>query len=492
MVHLNRVLPIRKISSTEVSLSSYYGKYFVSKASIKREDIGYWLKKLLTAKYEEQKDFKDMVYMENDNRDAIVPNIYAYIARYVKSFTYKNIQFNFEFASRAKMFPELDASQIAAIETHGVIVGVRTGCPVIIDVEERLWVYKNEEYTEVDDFYTMLGISREDLPVEFASIKIYNQTFPIVLLLSYYVGLEDLLRVLETQHEIVDRGYKNTDPNKYIIRFRDNALLITKDYADSDLILYGLTAYKEMLANTSYEILSDRTGFDVIFSKLELPLLYRNELRLLETMYVDPVTESILKELGEPITFKGLLIRCAEILVDDNYVHPNNINGVCIKGYERISGMMYKRLVMSLKDHENRSHFSKSKMMINSYSMIQAINEDSTTVLVDDINPIAMLKQVEDTTYLGEFGRSKDGMSKDTRSLHPSEIGIISEASKDSGDVGITAYLSAAPKLKSTRGLVGEFDIKKDGFSSIFSTSAMIAGFPKTDDPKRLKVWPAV
>lgn len=479
-------LPLRKISNTEVGLTSYYGKYFISKATAKKNDIGYWIRNIIISLYEEQGVIKDLVIYSNNNFDCNVPNIYSYIARYIKSFRYNEAVFDFEYVKRVKLFNNLSPEEIVEIEANGTIVGSSNGNPIIIDSDEKLWVYNNNSFTEMEDFYTIFNIDKNDMPSEFISIRIYNKSLPVVLLLSYYLGLENLMIALGTKYTLVERNYKNKDTSKMLFIFKDKALLIDKDHSDGELILAGLMALKDVTSITDYELFTERSGYDVIFTKLELPLLYRNEIRLLETLYVDPITETVLKEMDEPTNFKGLLLRSAEILVNDNYLNPNNINGMCIKGYERIAGMTYKRLVQALKEHENRTHFSKSKMLINTRSVIQAIGEDSTTVLIDDLNPIAVLKQTEDVTYLGEFGRSKDSMSKDTRSLHESEIGIMSEASKDSGDVGISAYLSAAPKIKNIRGFIDTFDFKKDGISSVLSTSAMLAGFAQTDDPKRL------
>lgn len=70
--------------------------------------------------------------------------------------------------------------------------------------------------------------------------------------------------------------------------------------------------------------------------------------------------------------------------------------------------------------------------------------------------------------------------------MNSTEIGVMSEASKDSGDVGISAYLSAAPKLKDTRGMVGDFSFEEDGWTAALSTSALIAPFGRNDDAKRL------
>ena len=114
------------------------------------------------------------------------------------------------------------------------------------------------------------------------------------------------------------------------------------------------------------------------------------------------------------------------------------------------------------------------------------LNEDSTTTLIDDLNPMATLKQEEDVTFLGMNGRTKETLARGTRVFNTNEVGIISEATRDSGDVGISAYLSADPLLTNTRGMVGEYDPSKDHPVNIYSTSAMLCPFILSDDGKRV------
>jgi hypothetical protein len=118
---------------------------------------------------------------------------------------------------------------------------------------------------------------------------------------------------------------------------------------------------------------------------------------------------------------------------------------------------------------------------------------DNSKITVDDLNPIALIKQKEDTTYLGDGGRNKDGMVKRTRELNTTDIGTISEATKDSGSVGITAYMTANPNLKSINGLVGDNKAAELKWENMLSTPGMLTPFGITDDAKRLEAsWVSI
>lgn len=77
-------------------------------------------------------------------------------------------------------------------------------------------------------------------------------------------------------------------------------------------------------------------------------------------------------------------------------------------------------------------------------------------------------------------------MNKATRQVNSSEIGITSEGSKDSGSVGVTAYLTANPSFKNARGITKPSDVKETGMNSLYSTSALLAPYSVNDDPKRI------
>jgi hypothetical protein len=66
--------------------------------------------------------------------------------------------------------------------------------------------------------------------------------------------------------------------------------------------------------------------------------------------------------------------------------------------------MIYTEMINSIRDFENKNNFSKSKLIMDPFAIWKNINSDSTTMLADDLNPIASLKQREDLSYMGNGG----------------------------------------------------------------------------------------
>jgi hypothetical protein len=475
-------IPIKKISNSVVSLNSYFGKLFISRASFKKDDLGYWFQKQLLKMYEVDKDLKDIALVSVVSEEAGVPKHYGMLSRYIKGFRYKGIIFNFDYNSRERVFNKIDVSKA---ERKGVLVGSKSNIPVVMDKDNNILLL-DKTTVNLGTIFDVLGLDESKAPIEFCTAKIYKEQLPLGMLLSYYLGFTNLLKFLKVKYTKIDAKKRVTlEPNQYKLVFQDVTYVIDRDYDKADLIISGLASIKKYIKLINSDTLDSKTKFTAIYAAMQLPLLYINEIKLINDMFIDPITKQVLELYKQPTTFVGILITAAELLTDDNYNNPKNMEGSVIKGYERISGMMYLELVRSIRLTNNRSHFSKSKMSINPYAVMTAISTDNTTVLVDDINPIASLKQMEDVTYLGSHGRKEETMSVPTRVMHESEVGVMSEAVKDSGAVGISVYLTADPKITTTRGTTGKLTTN-DGWSSKLSTSGMLAPFGTTDDPKRL------
>lgn len=476
--------PIVKTDFNKVMLSTYYGKIDVYKAKTNYNNIGYWLMNTVT-KLANNNDIKDLVLLSIKNPDVRLPIDYTHFSRFIKSFTFKNMKFLFDYKNRKSLLPKLDDNILEKMEDGVVLVGARGTTPIVMDFYNRLFTLENNKFKELDNLYELLNIDKTTSPIEFTTVKILKRDIPIVVLLSYYLGLTNLLKLLKVEFKLDTKKTKSYDKyNSYYVTFKDVNLLITRDHGKADLILSGLLNIEKTLKEINMKSLENKNSFEVLFTKLQLPMLYTNEIKLLEHMFVDPMSLSVLKAMKEPVNFKGLLVRASEMLVDDNYISSNNIDGMVIKGYERLAGLMYRELSTAIKDHNNKTFFTKSKITANPFSIVNKITEDSTTDLMDDLNPMASIKQKEDVSSLGAFGRSKDGMSKETRVMHNSEVGVISEATRDNSDVGITAYLTADPNIANTRGMINTE--RKEEWSNILSTSALLAPFGLTDDMKRL------
>lgn len=490
--------PIRKINPLSVVLASYYGKIFVNKAVIKSQNYGYWLFNQIR----KNENIFGLILGESDLKDDNYPKLYSYISRFVRSFRYEDVYFYFnpdEFVTdflktMYNKFGYVYVGHKFKLEKDNSMTVLDS---VVMDKDGMLYLVKGKDgvldINSKKDYKHMLDVigveDHNDGPIEHATVKLGKSRVPVVIPLSYYIGLENLLKILKVKYEVFDttsgRVKFDSPLPMYKVRFRDKVIYIERDYGKADIVLGGLTFIKE-LPEISFGSFNSKESFGLVFANLDLPVLQITEVKLLEDMFVDPMTRTLLRQLKEPETFTGLLIRASELLANDQYPSQGDIEGQVIKGYERINGMMYKALINSIRDHECRISFTKSKLVCDPYSVLSKIKDDSTTVLLDDLNPIAETKQKEDVSYLGEGGQKAISMTAERRATDPSVIGIMSEAHKDNSQVGITTYLTPDPNIKNVRGIVKKEDVKDKSWGGILSTPALLAPFSTHDDSKRL------
>ena len=489
---LRAELMIRKINPNTVVLNTYYGKQFVKRAVYANADKGKEFFKRAMFLFQNTSDMSalspsDLGPNASENINVELPPQYGYIARYLNSFTYKEYSFLFHYHKRESILREGDS--LDKIEKKDmVLVGTKGKDYLLLDMKNNLYRYANGQYLPEKSILEILDLNEADMPVEYATIQLMKDNLPVVLLLGYYLGLENLFKLLKVNFKELKTNERTGEltAKQYVVKFKDTKLVIDKTDDYRDLIFTGLTAYSKLLPEINFKSLNHKEGYAVLFNIFNIKVHIQTEIKMLETLFVDPISYTVLKRMGEPTTFKALLIRACELIYQEKYSHANDVQGSVLKGYERIPGLVYQTLIKSLKDYESTTYFSKGKFVYQPYSVMKLLQEDSTNVLINDNNPMATVKQLEDTSFIGLGGRGSTlSMNRETRIMHDSEIGIISEAVKDNGDVGTTVYLTANPNIKDIRGVINTTDQKDLKWSSVLSTPAMLSPFITKDDAKR-------
>jgi len=479
-----RQLPIVKIDFNKVALNSGYGKINIFKAPLKKYDKGHIIRRELHKLSLD--DVIGLVTLGNlKTRGLTLPYDYTIFGRYVKSFTIKTYTFFFNYQTREDLFDKIDLKQVEG--TKYTVVGItKTKEPLVMDNENNIHIYSNKEYNNIGNLYTISGIDKSKLKEEYSIIKIFKNYIPTIFLLGYYLGLEEVFNYLNLKYEILEGNKRVNEPGTMVFKLNSSTIVTYPTTDLQKIIISGLNDKPKLLKEMTLEMFNNRNFYGTIFKILELNLVTVTEIKLLEDMFVDTNTELLLKEMKEPTTFIGLLRRSSELLTDDLYEDPRGMNTDTLKGYDRIPQFIHKALVDSLKVKTNEEFFGRSRLTINPYAIWSVMNEDSGSELVDDLNPMAYIKQKEDVTYLGHQGKSKEIITNDNRAYNQNDIGVISESVKDSTDVGITAHLVGNPLINNTVGMVGKKDITEMDWSNILSTNTLASPFLMTDDPKRI------
>lgn len=506
--------PIRKINSSEVCLTSYYGKLFVERSKKKVSSFDNWLVAATSADIiGENSKITGAVYGNSYGENQPVPRTYSALAQTYLEFQLNGIHFYWDYENIGKNFP----TRIKAADRTPV--GKRGDITIYMDKNGRLYEGGDKLLGSIP---SMLGLDDSSSPEEVVVLRCMGQEIPIGIVLAYLVGLNKLADVLYTGKVTLEsaiypemggmesilsslaislesdevrpeyprrriKGAKrDTTSNEFEVIFGDEIWVFPRDNSKASMIFASLNLWKKHLRTMQVAELSDRAYYQPMFMEAGLSSRHVNEISLIDELFLDPIAIENLKHMGEPTAMRPLFIRAVEMLVDDNHKSDLDTSLILVKGYERMNGAVYKAVIDSVRNYRNKPISTKTSIDLNPFEVLTSIQKDPSVSLVEDSNVIHNLKEKENMTYSGTGGRSKRAMTRRTRVFHKTDVGIRSESGVDSGDVGINMFMPPNPNIVSLRGAVQTVDVKDAPSSQIVSTSMLTSPFAEYDDPKRV------
>lgn len=480
--------PIVKITPSRVAISSYYGKSFVSRSDKKTNDYGTYVRDTVRAIALSDDPNKIVTAVHPAavfDPQFAAPRIYTILAQAFRTIDAKGFTFYFNHKERETVFTEED---IKKYEKNGVLLVGKNEAGVLVSADKygTLYFLENGKMEPKANFESYLGVPMVNAPVDFAQVKIFGKNIPVAFVLSYKYGFSKLLEMLKVQPRKVNVGQRrNLQENEYAIEFGDEVYIFNRDDQLATMVLAGWNEYARSIKNYSVHTLDKKGVYLNVLEHHGLTAKYLREIDLMDDMFVDPITEELLRAMNEPVTYRGLLVRAAELLIVDQHASSLDMQQMRIRGYERFAGAVYGELVNVTREHRAKPGRSNAQMTMNPYKVWKDITQDPAVSIVEDINPIMNLKESEATTYGGTGGRNARAMVQSAREYHPSDMGVISESTTDSGDVAINTYLSANPQFNSVRGTTTPLDMKNLKTSALLSTSSLLAVGAANDDMKR-------
>ena len=476
-------LPIRQIAPNRVALTSYYGKTFVTRNEKKVNNYEMWLHdSVMATSLEDEPKITNLKIANAFDHLFAAPRGYSAMSNYFTALKVGRFNLNFDHKERVKLYGE-DA--IKKFEKRGSVIIGRTDTDDIMTIDANNTVYESVEGSlkPIGTLEQVLGLDASSAPVEYAEVKIYGKTIPVGIVLAYLYGFEKLLTMLKVKPRRVNAGQRlNLQEHEYAIVFSDETLIFSREDRIASMILAGFREYEKSTRNYSVYTFDKKGVYVSVLENFNISARYVREMDLIDKMFVDPITEELLKKMNEPLTFRGLLVRSAELLLKDQHPHSLDHAYMREKGYERFSGAIYTEVVKACRDHGSRVGKANFPIELHPFAIWKRITADPSIALVNDINPIQNIKEQEAVTFSGVGGRNSRSMTRNTREFHPSDMGVISEATKDSSDVGINTYTSANPNFDSVRGTTKRVDMKNLKMPSLFSTSALLSVGSDRDD----------
>lgn len=509
-------LPICKVSPTRVSLASSFNKTVVERNLAKAHSFLPYFQKLMSmaAKNKEGSEtgaaLTEVDYGSVKINDRISTE-YADIATLYKSFTLvcKNsdtyrfvLDVNayrtevYQFSGQSNVYSEKNITTLA--EKYGTPFGL---CKIGGE-KYLLFIRANNivtmisckavnvkgltskdivahRTTIIDMFSAIIGKPSTRL-TEWTDIKILDKKFPVGFLLCFQFGLKHMLNYLGVRYKRTGvRSRQGLRASDIVIPFKDETLIIPRYPLRNSLIVTGLTMFntkKYMFEdfnekNVYYELLTDK-GFKTNYLKgIEDTFKY----------FVDHKTKETLIQMGEPTTFKDLLIRATDMLCTPRHLESSAIGNHRLRSYERFNMIVYNEV---MREHANfsRRQGAGATFSINPNAVLQRLLQDQAMIGIENINPIQESKINCSFTYTGAGGRTSQAFVTEDRRYPSDGMGVISEATPDSGSVAINAVAPPDPTIANIYGLVDPKPVKELEPAQILSTPALLLPGVTQDD----------
>lgn len=477
-------IPIRKVSSTKVGLTSYYSKLFVVRSERRVNDYGQWLLRQFIDAVENNPDIDVTAYGNVFDRYLKAPRTYSALARRYKGMRFKDYPLIFDHHEARKRYGN-DLIEYA-LSNQEMIVGEKSNAILVMSDAGVLYTMNAKSRQAIDVLGTieeLVGVDTSKAPVEIAEIDVMGKMMPVGIVLAYRMGLSNLIRYLKADYRQVARGARmDLTPDEYVIRMADQTLIFNRQQRLPAMILGSINRYHRSVKLYEYEEFDSKDVYGAILEREGLGVRYAREIENMYALYIDHITEELLQQMNEPTTFGPLIIRATEMLLTDEYPDETDGNYMRVKGYERMAGAVYQELIKGIRRQKARPLTAKSTVDINPNSVWMAIQQDPSVSIVEETNPIQFLKEQENTTFSGVGGRSSRTMVRRTRAFHENDLGMISEATVDNSDVAVTAYTSANPKLSTLRGIPSKDPIDFDNAAGLVSTSMLLTPSSDRDD----------
>lgn len=484
---LQRVdIPIRKAGVDKVALTSYYGKLFVTRSDKAVNSFTRWVIGKLTVigLDADDKRVTDVQFGGQDVPKEQLPRTYTALLTGVTSFKSNGNEYFFAYTDREERY---GADKVKAAEKNGHVVCGKAGSMLITMNRKNVFhTFDGSKYHEHGTIASILDMDFGSIPMDVAEIGVMSKKVPITVMLMFYKGLTKFLRQVKVPYRFVAAGKRvDLDDHELRVRFKDTNLILNLSNPKHMMLMSGFRSVGKVTNQYNATDMDKRGGSIALLDDLGIKGHVVNELDLLQQMFVDPITEELLVDMGEPKTLEGLIDRSAELLLTDNHPDETDPKFMRLRGLERFSGMTYLSLVEAIRAHKSKPGRASLGLEMPPNEVWRRIITDPTVQVVEDTNPIQSLKEQEAVSLTGEGGRSARTLVARTRVFHEGDLGVISESSPDSAKVGIKTYLSPNANITSLRGTMGGFD-KNSPISSVMSSTAQVMPAAHHDDGKRI------
>lgn len=460
-------LPICKVSPTRVNLASNFNKCLVERTTSKANSFEVWIAKYLAAL--KKLGLVTLGYGELPITERVLPYEYTAIAQSFLTISFNNWNFNLDYDHRfdsvetvaSESLTDDEIKRLKSLEIkYGTYCGTGPGDTYLFwDMKDRIHRIQRTgaHQDSVIHFVALLNASfgteypAPDMVSEWTELKLLDANLPIVFVLGYEFGLSNILKRINLDYKFIPIGTRVVLAKDEIkVPFSDGTMVFSRYPLVKSLVAAGLKkfdttryAFASMdVPDTYYSLLMDKG----------IRINYLKGVTAFFKFFIDPITLDVLEHMHEPTNVRDLLLRATEMLSTMDHYPASALQHHRLRGYERLSGTLYNTITRGLAQYQTQKN-PRAVFSINPEDVFMRIMSDSTVQNVEVINPIHELKNNTQLTFTGSGGRTSQSFVVNDR-LYPEDgVGVMSEATPDSGKVAMTVYTSANPRLRNMRGM---------------------------------------
>lgn len=495
------LLPVVKYKPDEVMISSNYNKCFIYRnGTVLTRGISI-LNKFLSKELQNNENFKFFIGdNEKDNKNFITNIEYdTFATKYYKFIIGPSINNCSEYIFNQREIRKIISEKFKnyEIKPNLLPIGINWKERKIIDVDlnnesKNVTNYiindikKFNIIQDIDRIISNINVTKKRM---YTKIEVQSRDYALIGFLGALYGLTKIINTEKIEVEFSDK--KIVGDNRLFIKFSDGYLYYKDSNIASSLLLNGLS----YIDTESYSIADFDTEEPYINYFYELTNS-RNVFKghtAFKDLFIDSITEEVLKDLNLPIDFLELFLYANSLLSDNSFSNETSLENYRIRGYENIATLLYKTISSQYRLYKQNST-GNGRISIQQDSIMSALHKSFILENYDGTNPINELKSKAVVTFKGPGGVNNDRVfTLEKRSYDYSAIGTMAISSAEGGPVGIVKHLTVNPNIISTRGYIkiteSENDVKKYKLGNISSPEEIDVPFLNLhDDPKRIGI----
>lgn len=459
------LIPIVKTNKDEVQCVSFYNKAFIMRFGQKFSPKIERLKKFLSTSNDNKIKIitgnsidinKD--YLTNIDYDELAKS-YLYIIFDKYQFYFNQLEFRKLLDERKIKYDNLKENELPVGLVQDKLIILDTIKGTIKGTDFDLTDYIFDCFIEYDsnnrNVLNNISVGKKYI---YSRISVLSKKLPLILLLGYGFGLSTVLAHAKIKYQFSDTRKKLDldEKNKLgLIEFKDGYLYYDRYPIKNSLLLNAF--YQIPTKNFEYK------DFDVKFTYLEFFYNLFNSRKIANgfdnflELFIDPITKSVLQQLGYPDNVLDLLLYANSLLEDNSYTLENNMSLYRIRSNEIVPLLLYDLIASEYSRYKNTSATTRKPVPI-SLQKNALTKKLLLNVLVEDysiINPIKEAEASGSITYKGPSGLNlQDAYTLDKRSYDESMLGILGASSPYNNKAGVSRQLAYNPNILSNRGYI--------------------------------------